>query len=177
VLRQIQTESGGDPNATQGNIGDVNNASGDLARGLMQVIRTTFDAYAGPYRSAGQYDPHASIYAGVNYDSHKFGGNPNLSDLGQGHGYDLGGRLEHGGFGVNLSGHPEQVLNPVQERAFTAAMARVGSPSPVTTADRPAAPVLNARIFIGDVELKDIVRVEIDADHEAHATLLGYGTG
>ncbi len=177
VLRQIQTESGGDPNATQGNIGDVNNASGDLARGLMQVIRTTFDAYAGPYRSAGQYDPHASIYAGVNYDSHKFGGNPNLSDLGQGHGYDLGGRMKHGDFGVNLSGHPEQVLNPVQERAFTAAMARVGSPSPVATADRPATPVLNARIFIGDVELKDIVRVEIDADHEAHATLLGYGTG
>lgn len=175
VLRQIQTESGGNPNATQGAIGDVNNRSGDLAKGLMQVIGATFNAYAGPYRAAGQYNPHASIYAGLNYAKHRYG--PGLSFLGQGHGYDGGGRLEHGGVGVNLSGHPEQVLNPVQERAFTAAMDRVGSPSPVATADRVTAPVLNARIFIGDVELKDIVRVEIDADHEAHATLLGYGTG
>ncbi len=91
VLTQIGTESGGDPNATQGNIGDVNNASGDLARGLLQVIGTTFRANAGPYLSLGQYNPHASLYAGLNYDSHKFGGNPNLSDIGQGHGYALGG--------------------------------------------------------------------------------------
>lgn len=112
VLRQIQTESSGDPNATQGSIGDINNRTGDLARGLMQVIRSTFDAYAGPFRPFGQYDPHASIYAGVNYDSHKFGGNPNLSDLGQGHGYDNGGYLPQGTTLVhNGSKVPEPVFS------------------------------------------------------------------
>ncbi len=112
VLRQIKTESGGDPNATQGNIGDVNNRTGDLGRGLMQVIRATFDAYAGPTRPFGQYNPHASIYAGLNYDSHKFGGNPNLSDLGQGHGYDNGGYLPPGTTLVhNDSNVPEPVFS------------------------------------------------------------------
>jgi SLT domain-containing protein len=90
VLAQIKTESSGNPGAVQGNIGDVNNASGDLAKGLMQVIGTTFGAWAGPYKSLGQLDPKASIYAGVNYDAHKFGGNPDLSDLGLGHGYETG---------------------------------------------------------------------------------------
>ncbi|GAC1610347.1 MAG: hypothetical protein NVS3B26_16610 [Mycobacteriales bacterium] len=88
VLRQIQTESGGNPNATQGNIGDINNKTGDLARGLMQVIGSTFRAYAGPYVGLGQYDPHASIYAGLNYASHRYG--PNLNGLGEGHGYEKG---------------------------------------------------------------------------------------
>jgi len=89
VLTQIGTESGGDPNATQGNIGDVNNASGDLARGLLQVIGTTFRANAGPYLSLGQYNPHASVYAGLHYAEGAYG--PDLSFLGQGHGYALGG--------------------------------------------------------------------------------------
>jgi len=89
VLTQIGTESGGDPNATQGNIGDVNNATGDLARGLLQVIGTTFRANAGPYLSLGQYNPHASIYAGLHYAEGRYG--PDLSFLGQGHGYALGG--------------------------------------------------------------------------------------
>jgi len=89
VLRQIATESSGNPNAIQGAIGDVNNASGDLARGLMQVIGTTFHRYAGPYDALGQYDPHASIYAGLNYARATYG--PDLSFLGQGHGYKWGG--------------------------------------------------------------------------------------
>jgi len=89
VLRQIATESSGNPNATQGNIGDVNNASGDLAKGLMQVIGTTFRSNAGPYVGLGQYDPHASIYAGLNYARGRYG--PDLSFLGQGHGYKWGG--------------------------------------------------------------------------------------
>jgi len=89
VLRQIQTESGGNPNATQGAIGDINNRTGDLAKGLMQVIGTTFRAYAGPYASLGQYNPHASIYAGLNYAEHAYG--RDLSYLGEGHGYARGG--------------------------------------------------------------------------------------
>ncbi|MCR1893646.1 tape measure protein, partial [Limosilactobacillus reuteri] len=43
-LKQIQTESGGNPKAVQGNIGDINNATGDLAKGLVQTISATFNA-------------------------------------------------------------------------------------------------------------------------------------
>jgi len=173
VLRQIKTESGGDPNATQGNIGDVNNRTGDLGRGLMQVIRATFDAYAGPTRPFGQYNPHASIYAGLNYDSHKFGGNPNLSDLGQGHGYDTGGLWPSGAPGMNLSGRPERVLNPTQTQHFEAAMNRVGA---VAAAEKGKQQTV-VRVEFRDDRLKDLIDVRIDESHDAHATLLAYGTG
>jgi len=135
VLRQIATESGGDPNATQGNIGDVNNASGDLAKGLMQVIGTTFRAHAGPYVGLGQYDPHASIYAGLDYARGRYG--PDLSFLGQGHGYNLGGMIpqlfDSGGWlmpgvtqTVNASGAPEAIIpDPIQ--SFKTAMIDVFS--------------------------------------------------
>jgi len=127
VLRQIALESSGDPNATQGNIGDVNNASGDLGRGLMQVIGTTFRDNAGPYVGLGQYDPHASIYAGLNYDSHKFGGNRDLSDLGQGHGYDSGGWLKPGDVGMNFTGRPEAVLTPDESAGLKAGLSNGGA--------------------------------------------------
>jgi phage-related protein len=99
VLRQMQTESGGDPNAVQG-IVDINSANGPagLARGLMQTIPATFAAYAGPYAAAGIFDPHANIYAGLNYAMHRYG--PNLNSLGEGHGYYLGGRPVLGEIGV-----------------------------------------------------------------------------
>ena len=173
VLRQIKTESGGDPNATQGNIGDVNNRTGDLGRGLMQVIRATFDAYAGPTRPFGQYNPHASIYAGLNYDSHKGGGNPGLSDLGQGHGYDTGGLWPSGSVGFNRSGGKERVLNPTQTQHFEAAMNRVGA---VASAEKEKRQTV-VRVEFRDDRLKDLIDVRIDESHDAHATLLAYGTG
>jgi SLT domain-containing protein len=95
VLRQMQTESGGNPNIIQG-IQDINSATGNLARGLMQVVPTTFAGYHVPGTSNSIYDPLANIAAGLNWDMHKFGGNPGLVDLGQGHGYDIGGYLPHG---------------------------------------------------------------------------------
>ncbi len=123
VLRQIQTESGGDPNATQGAIGDVNNRTGDLARGLMQVIGSTFRGNAGPYVGLGQYNPHASLYAGLNYARQRYG--PDLSFLGQGHGYDTGGILPSGRVGINRSGQPERILSPSQTAAFERLVAQL----------------------------------------------------
>ncbi|RLV10232.1 hypothetical protein CTZ27_03160 [Streptomyces griseocarneus] len=71
VLHRIDVESGGDPNAV--NNWDSNAAAGDPSKGLMQVIGSTFAAYAGPYRARGQYDPYASVYAGLNYAIDAYG--------------------------------------------------------------------------------------------------------
>ncbi|WP_431060962.1 phage tail tape measure protein [Weissella paramesenteroides] len=87
VLRQINTESGGNPNAIQGNIGDINNRTGNLARGLMQVIPPTFNANKFP----GHNDPfngYDSLLAGLNYAKKTYG--KDLSFLGNGHGYANG---------------------------------------------------------------------------------------
>jgi hypothetical protein len=60
-MRQIATESGGNPNAVQGNIGDVNNRTGDLAKGLLQVIGATYRAYHWPGTSWNVFDPWSNM--------------------------------------------------------------------------------------------------------------------
>lgn len=88
VLRQITTESGGNPNAIQGNIGDINNRTGDLAKGLMQTISTTFNAYKFPGHG-DIFNGYDNLLAALNYAKHNYG--PNLDGLGEGHGYSEGG--------------------------------------------------------------------------------------
>jgi hypothetical protein len=85
VMSQIQTESGGNPNAI--NLTDSNAAAGTPSKGLMQVIAPTFSAYRSPSLSGNIYDPEANIYAGVNYAIHRYGNPGWLSVLGHGHGY------------------------------------------------------------------------------------------
>ncbi|MFE6362980.1 phage tail tape measure protein [Streptomyces sp. NPDC057806] len=72
VLQRIQMESGGNPNAI--NNWDINAKNGDPSRGLMQTIGSTFNAYSGPFRGRGIYDPLANIYAGINYAMNRYGG-------------------------------------------------------------------------------------------------------
>lgn len=90
-VRQIQTESGGNPNAIQGNIGDINNKTGDLAKGLVQVIGSTFRAYHVPGTPNNVFDPIANLAAGINYARHRYG--PGMGYIGQGHGYADGGKV------------------------------------------------------------------------------------
>ncbi|MFJ2004821.1 phage tail tape measure protein [Streptomyces chartreusis] len=73
VLKRIQMESGGNPNAI--NLWDSNAKAGHPSQGLMQTIPSTFNAYAGPFRGRGITDPLANIYAGINYARHRYGGN------------------------------------------------------------------------------------------------------
>lgn len=87
VLRQIQTESGGNPAARQPGADPDGDGSGP-ALGLMQTKRATFDAYKR--KGAGNiFNGPDNIYAGLNYAKHKYG--PELSALGNGHGYAKGG--------------------------------------------------------------------------------------
>lgn len=120
VLRRMNQESGGNPNAI--NRWDINAQRGDPSRGLMQTIGSTFNAYAGPYRSRGIYDPLANIYAGCAYAISRYG---SLAGMNRAGGYaqggivptlyDRGGILPAGNtFVTNQTGRPELVLDPQQ---------------------------------------------------------------
>src|SRR5215831_9550273 len=89
-MAQMQTESGGNPNAI--NLWDSNAKAGIPSQGLMQVIPPTFAAYAGPYRSRGIRDPLANIYAAVAYAIARYGASIGAV-LGHGHGYATGGPI------------------------------------------------------------------------------------
>jgi SLT domain-containing protein/phage-related protein len=115
VLYQMQTESGGNPNAI--NNWDINAQMGDPSRGLMQVIGATFSAYHVAGTSNNIYDPLANIAAAINYAMHRYG--PSLESggmgIGSGHGYDSGGLLPPGvTLAVNRTGSPEIILTQDQ---------------------------------------------------------------
>lgn len=122
VLYQMNTESGGNPNAI--NLTDSNAAAGDPSRGLLQTIMTTFEAYRSPSLPNNIYNPLANIYAAINYARHVYG--PTLMrggmGLGSGHGYDQGGWLMPG-WSFNGTQHPEAVLTTGQSAAFVTAAA------------------------------------------------------
>jgi SLT domain-containing protein len=110
VLFQMQTESGGNPNAI--NLGDINARMGDPSRGLMQTIGSTFAAYHWPGTSWNIFNPFANIAAALNYARHVYG--PSLMSggmgIGSGHGYDHGGFLPTGwSMAYNGTGKPEPV--------------------------------------------------------------------
>lgn len=77
TLHQMTTESGGNPYAV--NLTDSNAAAGYPSVGLMQVIRPTFQAYAGKYASKGPFmygtsiDPMANIYSSMKYAMAQYG--------------------------------------------------------------------------------------------------------
>lgn len=89
VLVQMQSESGGNPNAI--NLTDSNALAGHPSKGLMQVILGTFNEWAGPFRSLGQFNPFANIYAALNYAKHGAGFGTGPFQIGSGHGYAAGG--------------------------------------------------------------------------------------
>ena len=89
VLRQINTESSGNPHAKQAGSDPDGDGSGP-AMGLMQTKRSTFDQWKRSPNSDIFNGPD-SIYAGLNYAKHKYG--PTLYYLGQGHGYAKGGKI------------------------------------------------------------------------------------
>jgi|GEM_PF-1460968 len=84
VLRQIATESSGDPHA----MGGTDGLSDGHAEGLMQVKPPTFASYhlSGHNHIWNGFD---NMLAGLNYAKHRYGSN--LSGLGMGHGYANGG--------------------------------------------------------------------------------------
>jgi len=113
VYQQAMTESSGNPGAIQGNIGDVNNASGDLAKGIMQVISTTFEFWKLPGHD-DIFNPVDNIIAGSRYANNRYG--PSWFEPGpqHSHGYDDGGWMMPNSAGFNYSTKPEPVFSSSQ---------------------------------------------------------------
>lgn len=108
VLRQIATESSGNEKAVQGNIGDINNITGDLAKGLMQTISSTFNANKFPGHG-DIFNGYDNLLAALNYAKSRYGSS--LSFLGNGHGYENGGIINaHGFYEIAEGNRPEMVI-------------------------------------------------------------------
>ncbi|GJF29164.1 hypothetical protein KNE206_18640 [Kitasatospora sp. NE20-6] len=155
VLRRMNQESGGNPNVV--NRWDSNWLAGTPSVGLMQVIGPTFRAYAEGFRNTGPFlygtstNPLANIFAGLNYAQHRYG---SLSALNRPGGYDQGGYLPTGTSLVyNHSGKPEPVFTTGQWDAIKAGGLNGGHVPNVQ---------IDNRTFLGDREITDLVRTEVD---------------
>lgn len=111
VEQRMNQESGG--NSTIVNTWDSNWLAGHPSVGLMQVIKGTFDAFAGPFKNIGPFlygvstNALANIYAGLNYAIHRYG---TLSALLRPGGYAKGGSPPAGTLAWVGEEGPELVL-------------------------------------------------------------------
>lgn len=107
VLRQINTESSGNPKA----MGGTDGLADGHAEGLMQVKPGTFRAYHLPGHN-NTWNGFDNMLAGLNYAKHRYGSG--LSFLGNGHGYANGGWGRPGeiSFFNEVPGEPEIAINP-----------------------------------------------------------------
>jgi tape measure domain-containing protein len=94
-LRQVKSESGGNPKAVQNGYVDVNTLSGDLAKGLLQTISATFNAYKHPGHD-DIFNGYDNALAAMAYAKSRYGKTGMLGVIGHGHGYDNGGFIPPG---------------------------------------------------------------------------------
>ena len=119
-LRQIQTESGGNPKARQG-IVDINSIMGMPAQGLLQTIPPTFNAFK--HKGHGDiYDGYDNMLAAMAYAKSRYGAKGMLQAVGRGRGYASGGPVTGKGTGTSDSilarlSHGEHVWTAGEVRA------------------------------------------------------------
>ncbi|MFJ9213001.1 peptidoglycan DD-metalloendopeptidase family protein [Streptomyces sp. NPDC102264] len=171
TLRRMNQESGGNPNAV--NRSDINWINGHPSVGLMQVIRPTFEKFAGKYRNTGpttygvSTNPMANIYASMKYALKTYGSLPSA--------YNRPGGYAAGGFPalgetawVGENGpelvrflHPAQVYSNADSMSLARTQSRARDIYASTTRE---APQLHAdvHVYVGDREITDIVDTRID---------------
>lgn len=116
LLRQIQTESGGNEKISQ-QISDVNSAEGHPAQGLLQFIPSTFNTWAMP----GHHDILSGfdqIMAAINALNH--GGEGGWGNIGNGHGWASGVHMTHRDYALigDNAENDEYVINPYNSNAM-----------------------------------------------------------
>ena len=120
IISQIQTESGGNEKAVQGGYTDSNTITGDLAKGLMQTISATFNAYKMPGHG-NIFNGYDSILAGLRYIMAQYGtGAGFFANIGMGHGYADGGEVngpELAWIGEDPAYPKEFMINPAKPSA------------------------------------------------------------
>ncbi|MFG2292055.1 peptidoglycan DD-metalloendopeptidase family protein [Streptomyces sp. NPDC048603] len=174
TLRRMMQESGGDPRAV--NLWDVNARNGTPSTGLMQVIRPTFEAYAGAMRRVGPFlhgvsvDPIANIYSSMRYALSRYGSLPRAYD--RPGGYASGGLPGIGELAWVGEHGPELVrfLSPTQVYSATdsASLARQMSTMTGGGQTGPTQLYADVHVYVGDREITDIVDVRI-TQREARA--------
>lgn len=110
LLRQIKTESGGNPTIRQ-QISDRNSAAGTPAQGLLQFIPSTFNHWAlkGHGQLLNGYD---QILAAINALEH--GGEGGWGNVGNGHGWANGGWADRPSIFAEVKGEKELAINPAR---------------------------------------------------------------
>lgn len=106
VLRQIQTESGGNPKA----MGGTDGLADGHAMGLMQVKPGTFAANKLPGHG-NIWNGFDNLLAGLNYARKRYG--DSLSFLGQGHGYANGGLVNVESLAHVAEGNRPEMIIPL----------------------------------------------------------------
>lgn len=115
LLRQIQTESGGDPTVMQHGYTDAN-SGGNEARGLLQFAKSTWAADALPGHTDWK-NGYNEILAAINVLNH--GGEGGWGNVGNGHGWETGGHILSKDLAWLAEDGDEYVINPRKPNALT----------------------------------------------------------